>query len=1075
MDIPLLQWSTARCELLVRLRWLAIATALTSLIARPTLAQIVPDTSLGNTPSSVISDGDNSPSSSVRIEGGLVSGPNLFHSFQDFNVSTGDRVYFASPNGIETILTRVTGLQPSNILGTLGVLGEADLFLLNPNGIVFGPQAQLDIGGSFLATSAEAIQFGAQGSFSASDPQRPPLLGVSPSALFFSNSSPGEIVNRSVAPAGVDAFGDPALGLRVPNGENLLLVGGTILIDGGGLNAQGGDVQLVGISGPGQINIVAPDSTFEATALSLEIPQGMARSNVTLQNGALVDVTSGDRGSITLAGANVGVLGGSRLFAGIAPGLGTANSQSGDITLSASDTVTVEGPGFTIQNVLWDGATGHVGGLSVDARDFVAQNIAFARVATFGDGNAGGISLRVQNAAVFTGSSTFFNEVGSAGSAQVEGISIEASSLDLLDGAELISRVQGNAVGQAGGVQVRVSGAIVIDGVGADGFSSGVFVTTRPGAVGFSGDVQVSANSLDITRGARIQTGTSGQGNSGNVTVEVSNQFLLDGADAQDSVTGIFTDLDTGGVGRGGDILVDAGSLVVKNGAQFTANTFSRGDAGDIVVNVQGAATFDGVNNDGVTTGSASGLLVLARSGLFSAVGETLDENSTVPAFGDAGKITLNADSLTITNGAAFGTAVVSGSVGNAAPILIAVNGAVVVSGADEKAGASGIFTDVRAGSVGNASNIEISATSLRVAQGGLLNASIANDGVAGALLINARAVEIESGGQIAVATSGAGNAGDIFITGGDSLTLLGDRSGLFANSTASSTGNSGSIVLSTGVLTLRDGAQIAVNSQGTGEGGDIQINADSVVLANGARVSAETASNQGGDITLLSKDAVLLRNGSNISATAGTAEAGGDGGNITIGTDFLLAVPNQDSNITANAFLGRGGNVQIAATGIYGIEPRSQESHTNNDITASSSFGVAGVVDLDTPGVDPTSGIVALPSNIGVPQISQRCRASEGTSRFVATGRGGIPLGPEDAIAPQDLWSAPSLSSPSPASDVPAPTELPTAEAPLVEAQGWQVGPDGKVEITAEEAAHLALGDRASCSLRGALPRGAS
>jgi filamentous hemagglutinin family protein len=149
-----------------------------------TLAQITPDGTLGAessvvTPNLIIKDlpGD-------RLDGGALRGANLFHSFTDFNVKESQRVYFANPVGVSNILSRVTGKNPSDILGTLGVLGNANLFLINPNGIYFGPNARLDIRGSFTATTSEGIQLGENGLFSATDPQNSQLLSVQPSALF---------------------------------------------------------------------------------------------------------------------------------------------------------------------------------------------------------------------------------------------------------------------------------------------------------------------------------------------------------------------------------------------------------------------------------------------------------------------------------------------------------------------------------------------------------------------------------------------------------------------------------------------------------------------------------------------------------------------------------------------------------------------------------------------------------------------------------------------------------------------------------------------------------------------------
>jgi filamentous hemagglutinin family protein len=167
-------------------------------VGESVLAQIVPDNTLGAEGSIVTPDMNIQGIQGDRIDGGATRGANLFHSFQEFNVGEGRGAYFANPTGIENILTRVTGGNPSNILGRLGVLGDANLFLLNPNGIVFGPNASLDIQGSFVATTAERIQLGDSGYFSAAQPQPSSLLSVSPGALFFNAvaNQPSSIINQ---------------------------------------------------------------------------------------------------------------------------------------------------------------------------------------------------------------------------------------------------------------------------------------------------------------------------------------------------------------------------------------------------------------------------------------------------------------------------------------------------------------------------------------------------------------------------------------------------------------------------------------------------------------------------------------------------------------------------------------------------------------------------------------------------------------------------------------------------------------------------------------------------------------
>lgn len=170
--------------------------------ANGVMAQLQPvaDDALGEERSIVTTNVTNGIPGSL-INGGAQRGANLFHSFQAFSIDEGQAAYFANPDGVENILGRVTGGGRSDIFGQLGVLGEANLFLMNPNGIVFGPNASLDIGGSFLATTADAIGFGEQGWFSATTPAVPsPLLTINPSAFFYSQMKISPITVRSIAP-----------------------------------------------------------------------------------------------------------------------------------------------------------------------------------------------------------------------------------------------------------------------------------------------------------------------------------------------------------------------------------------------------------------------------------------------------------------------------------------------------------------------------------------------------------------------------------------------------------------------------------------------------------------------------------------------------------------------------------------------------------------------------------------------------------------------------------------------------------------------------------------------------------
>ena len=195
-------------------------------------AQVIPDATLPGEATTVILDTVVRGQEAELINGGALRGSNLFHSFLEFNVVEGQRVYFANPAGVESILSRVTGPNASQIMGTLGVNGSANLFLLNPNGIIFGPNAQLDISGSFLASTADHFTFADGSQFSAITPQVTELLSVNVP------------LGVQWGPGGADPLTNNA-NLAVPTGQTLTLIGGEVTHTGS-LAAPAGQVEVLG-------------------------------------------------------------------------------------------------------------------------------------------------------------------------------------------------------------------------------------------------------------------------------------------------------------------------------------------------------------------------------------------------------------------------------------------------------------------------------------------------------------------------------------------------------------------------------------------------------------------------------------------------------------------------------------------------------------------------------------------------------------------------------------------------------------------------------------------------------------
>ncbi|WP_375511270.1 filamentous hemagglutinin N-terminal domain-containing protein, partial [uncultured Nostoc sp.] len=476
-------------------------------------AQITPDSTLPN--NSRVTTQDNIST----IEGGTQAGRNLFHSFQEFSVPTGGTAFFNNAADIQNIISRVTGGSVSDIDGIIRANGTANLFLINPNGIIFGQNAQLNIGGSFVATTANGIGFGNLNFFSATNPEAPsPLLSVDPSALLFNQITAAPIQNNSQA-RGAEL--DPSKnftpkGLRVPDGKSLLLVGDNISINGGGLFAFGGRVELGGLAEPGTVGI-----DVNGNNLSLNFPDSGLRANVSL-NGANVNVRAASGGSIVINARNLKILRGSQLRAGIARGLGGSDVKAGDIVFNATETFTIADADSFVSNAVLIDAKGKGGDVQISAGSLSVSGGAQLYAGTYGQGNAGSVTINVRDTASFDGESEksrslhsgAFSKVESSGIGQGGNVNLQAKSLRLTNGAVLEASTLGE--GNAGAVNIHARD-IVFDGQSTQLESSGVYSRVEPAyqpeyhqGVGQGGNINITADSLSVTNGAVITTSTLG-------------------------------------------------------------------------------------------------------------------------------------------------------------------------------------------------------------------------------------------------------------------------------------------------------------------------------------------------------------------------------------------------------------------------------------------------------------------------------------------------------------------------------------------------------------------------------------
>jgi filamentous hemagglutinin family protein len=533
------------------------------------------------------------------------------------------------------------------------------------------------------------------------------------------------------------------------------------------------------------------------------------------------------------------------------------------------------------------------------------------------------------------------------------------------------------------------------------------------------GDVVLEGGTLK-TAGGRIELGSVADNSF--VSLTPIAQGIALGYDGVSSFRDIqLSDsaaVDASGLG-GGNIQVRGRQVTLTNGSQIDASTLGSQPGGTLNV-----IASDSVEVIGRSANNRSRLATAVYPG----------------ATGAGGNLTLSTRRLILRDGAQIVTSTFSR--GAAGTLAVRASDLVELSGTSAPGQfGSGLFTAVPPGATGDGGNLTLETRRLILRDGSLVSAASLGDGQAGTLAVSAsESVEL-------IGTSADGMVPSVL--------------------TARSRGiaDAGNLRISTGLLRVQDGAQVTVSGDGSGDAGNLEVQANSIFLDNGQLI-ARTASGNGGNITLNVRDLLLQRHDSQIAtdARAGT----GNGGNININGQFIVAVPNENSDITANAFEGRGGNINIITSGIYGQEFRPS-STPRSDITASSDFGVNGTVQINTPDVDPSRGLANLPQQLvdvsGLVNSSCTVAASE-ESNFVVTGRGGVPSSPNETLRSArvlvDLGSNEirtqhsAIPTPEGAVSINPKLSLTGASfsnpsAPLVEATGWVRGSKGEVILTAQ------------------------
>jgi filamentous hemagglutinin family protein len=969
-----------------RLRLICQVCCLTLLgLGDRSVAQVIPDTTLPSGERSQVSAGP-----LFQIDGGAIRDRNLFHSFAQFSLMQGETAFFNNAATITTIISRVTGGQASQLDGLIRTSGSANLFLINPSGILFGPNATLNIGGTFLATTASAVQFGQQGVYSAIHPNAPSLLTVDPSALLFNQLATQSIVSQAR--------------LQVPNGQSLALVGGNILLNQGALLAQGGRVELGGLSGQGVVELNGSGGNLRLSYQNLQQPL----ADLTLTNGAEVNVRTG--GSIGIKAQNVYLAGGSKLRGGVAAAEGTPGSKAGDIDLNVVGAVVFTDGSLIDHSTLGNGDSGDV---NVTAGSILLRDGSQINASSFGRGSSGTIRLRSHGAVIMDGENSagrsggIYSQINANAVGNSGGINILAESVTVANGAVLAASTLGN--GDSGSINLQAQGEVRFAGVGlGNQFASGAYSSVQGGAVGNSSGITIVAGSLLMENGAQLDVSTFGRGHAGLIDLRVLDAVTLKGdppgilADPG----GIYSYIGERAIGNSSGISITARSLSMQGGAALVASTFGQGNGGDIRLQMADSVTLDGQTPQ-------------FSSGIFSSVSRI--------AQGDSGQISLTAASLTVTNGAAIATSALGN--GKMAGVSINVTGAVSLDGVGLDGFPSGIFS--------------------RVGRGALKDESRGN-----AITVTARSVSLTNGAQFQTSTLGRQPAGSISINAIDDVRIAGKNaatgqsSGLFSATTDNSRGNGGNVNVRARSLFLQDNAVISAQSRGRGNAGMITLSLRDRLEAIDSQILTTSTQAAGGNIAIAAR-MIELRGNSDL--TTSVLSGTGSGGNITLGAQAIVALA--DSDILASSRDGSGGDITLNTPAFFGFRYRPAADSFNTaaldgngrvDVNASGRLRAGSVI---VPRVTLQPSRLSLPTEIVDTSklIAQSCMARNlRQGRFIVTGAGGLPSLPDDLVTAPFATDGMTLDASSQAEETEARgdgkranTVLGAAGATIVEADG--------------------------------------
>ncbi|MDX1978283.1 MAG: filamentous hemagglutinin N-terminal domain-containing protein [Pseudanabaenaceae cyanobacterium bins.68] len=947
----------------------------------------------------------------LLIEGGTPRGANLFHSFQEFGVPTGTRVQFNNSEAIANIFSRVTGSQASQIDGILAANGQANLFLLNPRGIAIGANAQLNLGGALLLSTADRVVFSDRLEFSATNPQ--PLLSVNvPLGLQFNQAQAITVRGKGRTDPDLDRRFLPVV--LNPGG---LHHGGAIAIIGGKLDLQGAlvygtEVELGAVQ-QGLVSFDLANWQFDHQGVS-------QRGSVQIDQASVI---SG--GKINLSGGDLQVLAGSLIVA-----QNQTDTSAPGIKIN-SDQLTISGvqPGtsFNVSGIVAEGvSSAKAGDIEVKANNLLVTEGGNLINRGFNLAAGGNIDLdikeQIQVSGAVPNNQVAVSAVGTLTLGRAAGGDLTGTTdrLVVADGANLNASTF--SLGKGGDLRLSAGQSVTVTGVNSFLPSA---IVANSFSQGNGGNLEITSPNLRVLGGARVSAATGAAGNAGNLTINASQSIQVQGnatnffnpsqidssANIVDQVTQTALGLPPVPSGNAGSVkintpqlgLSDRGSLSVRNDGSGNPGTLAinseqiqlRSDASITAVSNQGTGGQIKIDTQNLSLNSAAIVSASLQSGRGADIQITATGNLDLVGAG-LDRLVSELFPIVLLGGGRnllerplnFGILTSSFGAGNAGKLTIAANNLSLANGA---------FVTTATIGAGNAGDLDLEVKNTIRLDDSLISTNTTSSGNGGNLQVRAAKIYGINAGELTSSTVGSGRAGDITISVTELLDFEGGRLGIpipglpnvplnlragLAATSALSTGSSGNVSVIAPVINLRDQAAIATSAFSFATGGDIKIMADRINLSKSGRISGQSVAGDGGNVQIKATEAVIARNGQIFASSGVESFGGGDGGNIQISSPVLVLL--DQAEINANAFTGAGGNIDIATQSLL-VDQLSK-------VTASSNLGVDGQIQINSPDLDSTSGLVQLPDRlIDLSNLINLGCGSRGN--FVYTGRRGLPL----------------------------------------------------------------------------------